>query len=41
MNGQQCEVKKAQSKTDDGMSRGGGGPRGTFKSDAFVEKMHA
>jgi len=29
VNGQQCEVKKAQSKTDEGMPRSGGGGRGT------------
>jgi len=32
VNGQQCEVKKAQSKSDEGFSRSGGGPRGTFIS---------
>ena len=30
VNGQQCEVKKAQSKSDEGLSRFGGGGRGTF-----------
>jgi len=29
VNGQQCEVKRAQAKPDDGMGRGGGG-RGMF-----------
>jgi len=32
VNGQQCEVKRAQSKSDEGMSRPGGGGRGTFSS---------
>ena len=30
VNGQQCEVKKAQSKGDEGFPRSGGGPRGMF-----------
>jgi len=30
VNGQQCEVKRAQSKADENMSRIGGGGRGVF-----------
>jgi len=32
LNGQQCEVKRAQAKSDDGMSRSGGGGRGMLSS---------